>query len=356
MGLRWTGVAAILATVLFFWTWLFLDVPDLGRGGILLSIFTPEDLLGQWLGTLGNTGKPPPGFFDRLPIVLTAGFILIASLGPGSLLVTLLAGKTVTDKLEHVVLALGAGLNLASLLVLAGGMSMAGALHQPWWIWLGLLVGLLLFPVALWKLFTPVEENTELTDETTKPKADWVERFGLIFVALLSLPYLFGGMMPPREFDVREYHMQAPKEWMQRGQIDFLPHNVYANMPLGAELHAITATTILGGGDEAWWLGGLAGKLIVSLFAPLTALLLWCIGKKLGNVRVGLIAAICYLSLPWVAHVSLQGLNDAVLGYYLLACWWIWWRSESSTAAGEPGGWRALIFSGFFGGAAAAVK
>ena len=42
-------------------------------------------------------------------------------------------------------------------------------------------------------------------------------------------------MLPPVDFDVREYHLQAPKEFFQPGRISFLPHNVYANMPLGAE-------------------------------------------------------------------------------------------------------------------------
>lgn len=353
LGLRWTGTAAILAAVLFFWTWLFLDQVD-GRGVILLSLSRPEDFIAVWFGNLGQ-GQPPLGFFDRWPMVLAAGFILVASVGPGSLLVTLLTRKETSDRLEHFVLAIGAGLNLASLYVLAGGMSMPGALHQPWWIWLGLLVGLLLFPVALWRLMTPVDAVAEVSAEQAlaanaeKESKFGIERWGLLVVAGLSLPYLFGGLLPPWDFDVREYHLQTPKEWMQRGQIEFLPHNVYANMPLGAEIHAITATSILGAGDEAWWLGGLTAKLLISLFAPLTALLLWCIGRRTGNVSVGLIAAVCYLTLPWVAHVSLNGLNDAVLGYYLLACWWVWWRSES-------GDWRALVLAGFFGGAAAAVK
>ncbi len=345
LGLRWTGTAAILAGILFFWTWLFLDSAN--RGTILLGIMRPEDLIGQWLGHIGHA-KPPLGFFDRAPIVLTALFILVASLGPGSLLVSWLTGKKVEDKLEHIVLALGAGLNLGSLLVLAGGMSTPGALREPWWIWLGLLIGLLLLPVAVWRLLGTADENVEQIPLTKDEKQSWLARWGWIFIALLSLPYLFGGVLLSWDFDVREYHLQAPKEWMQRGQIEFLPHNVYANMPLGAEMHAITATSILGAGDEAWWLGGLTGKLIVSLYAPLTALLLWSIGRRLGNVQVGLIAAVCYLTLPWVGHVAISGLNDAVLGFYLLACWWVWWRGEAN--------WRALLLAGFFAGAGAAVK
>lgn len=347
-GIRWSGLAAVLAAGFFFWTWLFLDsVP--GRGYALLALTRPDDLLAQWMGNFGQ-GAAPFGFFDRWPIVLAAGFILLASVGPGSLLVSLLTGSRVQDKVEHLVLAIGAGLNLASLFVLAGGISAAGSLHQPWWIWLGLLIGLLLSPVAIWQLIKPAETVADGDAETATPEAlSLVVRCTPWIIGLFSLPYLFGGMLPPTDFDVREYHLQAPKEWMQRGQIDFLPHNVYANMPLGVELHAITATAILGSGDEAWWLGGLTGKLIVSLFAPLTSVLLWCIGRRCGNPTVGLVAAVCYLTLPWIANVSLNGLNDAVLGYYLLACWWVWWRSEA-------GDWRALVLAGFFGGAAAAVK
>lgn len=359
-GFRWTGLAAVLAAVLFFWTWLFLDhVP--GRGSTLLMLLRPDDLIAQWLGKTDPSSfgqnSIPPGLFDRWPIVFAAGFIVIASVGPGSLLVGLLLGRGKSEKLEQLVLAIGAGLNLASLWVLAGGM-FPGALHDPWWIWLGLLFGLLLLPVAIWRMIAG-QNDAPQSDAAATP-ADEVAaanqlneitlaRWSLLAIAVMSLPYFLGGLLPPWDFDVREYHLQAPKEWMQRGQIDFLPHNVYANMPLGVEIHAVTATAILGAGDEAWWLGGLTAKLLISLYAPLTALLLWCIGRRTGNLVVGTVAAVCYLSLPWIGHVSLGGLNDAVLGFYLLACWWVWWRSEA-------GDWRPLLLAGFFGGAAAAIK
>ena len=361
LGLRWTSLAGVLVALLFFWTWLFLDFDPDGadglptRGSVWLLIFSPDLWLGFWFGNLGS-GLPPAGFFDRAPIVMTAGLILLASFGPGSLLVTLLMKRGSLDRLEQVVLGIGAGLNLASLAVLAGGMSMAGALHDPWWIWFGLLIGLLLLPGAIWMVFFREQEQVVTEGNAEQAHAAksanegiGFERFGGWIIGLLTIPYILGGLLPPRDFDVREYHLQAPKEWMQRGQIEFLPHNVYANMPLGVEAHALTATAILGSGDEAWWLGGLTAKLLVSLFGPLTALLLWCIGRRSGYPTAGVLAAVCYLSLPWVAHVSLEGLNDGVLGFYLIAAWWVWLRSET-------GDWRALVLAGFFAGAGAAVK
>ncbi|QDU25174.1 hypothetical protein ETAA8_02360 [Anatilimnocola aggregata] len=347
IGLRWSALAAAIATALFFWLWQFLDY-SLVRSEVLMLVFSPEIWIGEWFGS--NDPSATVSLLDRGPILLTALLIVVASLGPGSLLVTLLTKKGSLDKLEHITLSIGAGLNLASLYVLAVGL-IPGSLHQPWWIWLGVLFGLLTLPAMIYQLIRPGEAPPATGEDDQPPaaKAAWSERSAGWIIGLLSLPYLFGGMLPPWDFDVREYHLQAPKEWLQRGQIDFLPHNIYANMPLGAEVQAITATTILGGGDGAWWLGGLTAKTLMSLFAPLTAVLLWCIGRRSQLPKVGLVAAVCYLSLPWVAHVSLSGLNDAALGYYLLATWWVWHKSET-------GDWRALILSGFFAGAASAIK
>ena len=58
----------------------------------------------------------------------------------------------------------------------------------------------------------------------------------------------------------------------ENGRIDFLPHNVYGNMPLGAEA-LVALTMALTPGELSWWWGGLAGKLVLAGFAPLAALL-----------------------------------------------------------------------------------
>jgi 4-amino-4-deoxy-L-arabinose transferase-like glycosyltransferase len=354
-GFQGTAAAAIVALVLFFWTWLFFDAGAV-RGSVIALAVSPEICVAEWFGGYGRAGIPA-GFFDRLPIFFTLGLILAGCIGPGSLLVDLLTRPGAQNRVEHAVLSLGVGLNLASTFVLAGGL-VPGALHQTWWILAGLLVGLFLSPLFVLRLLRqqpaahPAALGTSVA-ESPQPST-WSERYGAWLLVPFCLVYLFGGLLPPWDFDVREYHLQAPKEWLQRGQIDFLPHNVYANMPLGAELHAITATTLLGGNDDAWWLGGLTGKAIVSLFAPLTAFLLWCIGRRSGYASVGLAAALVYLSLPWVAHVSLHGLNDAVLGFYLLSAWWVWFQSDAADA--RTGSRRALMLAGYLAGAAAAVK
>ena len=57
-------------------------------------------------------------------------------------------------------------------------------------------------------------------------------------------------MLPPLDFDVCEYHLQAPKEFFQQGRITFLPHNVYANMALGTEMLSLLAMVVAG---DWWW-------------------------------------------------------------------------------------------------------
>ena len=83
--------------------------------------------------------------------------------------------------------------------------------------------------------------------------------------ALLGAILVAGSLLPPWEFDVLEYHLQVPKEWLRSGRIAFLPHNVYGNMPLGAEMHALLAMVSIGG-DDGWWRGAMVGKLIMTVF------------------------------------------------------------------------------------------
>ena len=70
-----------------------------------------------------------------------------------------------------------------------------------------------------------------------------------------------GGALTPVEFDVREYHLQVPKEFYQSGRISFLPHNVYGNMPLGSEMLPLAAMVA----TDDWWFGALVGKAMIAL-------------------------------------------------------------------------------------------
>ena len=125
---------------------------------------------------------------------------------------------------------------------------------------------------------------------------------------------VLGGMLPPVDFDAREYHLQAPKEFYQQGRVVFLPHNVYANMPLGAEMFCLVGMAITGD----WWIGALAGKTVIALMTLLAALGLWAAGRRFFSPAAGTVAVVVYLSVPWIVQVSTAGLVDAAVGTHLL--------------------------------------
>ena len=103
----------------------------------------------------------------------------------------------------------------------------------------------------------------------------------------LAVPFvlaiLLAAMLPPLDFDVREYHLQAPKEFFQQGRITFLPHNVYANMTLGTEMLSLLAMVLTGD----WWLGALVGKTVIAAFTPLTAWGCCLAGRRIFTPTAG---------------------------------------------------------------------
>jgi hypothetical protein len=232
------------------------------------------------------------------------------------------------DRWERIVFALGVGLNAVSLYVLAAGL--AGGLHQRWAF---LAPGLLAAVAAGWGLRRrPVSPNDE---PPPTGEANWFGTGWLWLGAPFVLAILLGGMLPPFEFDVREYHLQAPKEFYLAGRIEFLPHNVYANMPLGSEMFSLLAMTLLGD----WWPGALAGKTVIAAFAPLTALALLAAGRRFFTPMVGRVAAVVYISTPWIAHVSTSGLIEGAAAFYwLLALYGVLlWRQPQRLQAGAVG-------------------
>jgi 4-amino-4-deoxy-L-arabinose transferase-like glycosyltransferase len=262
---------------------------------------------------------------------------------------------------EQTVFAAGAGLNLQSLFTLAIGL--AGGLHQRW---------LLLAPTILAVLAAGVRLRTEVrkrksTDGAPAPSAQRWRSPWLVLIVPCSAMLLLLAVLPPWEFDVREYHLQVPKEWFWQGRIDFLEHNVYGNMPLGAEMHALAAMMIFPGAS-GWWYGALSGKVLMASFTFLSAAALYGFGRRFFSPFAGAVAAILYLSIPWVLHVSSVGLVEGVLGTYLLLATYalaLWWlpgsrhgphNADAETSETQRARRGFVGLAGFLAGAAAACK
>jgi hypothetical protein len=260
---------------------------------------------------------------------------------------------------ERFVFALGIGLSELSLLTLTLGL--LGALRQPWWL---AAVAAPAAAALVWR--ERCRRRFPAADHAAPPPgreppdaaAGGLARHGLWWGLPFLLLILLGGMLPPVDFDVREYHLQVPKEWFAAGRIGFLEHNVYGNMPLGAEMHALLAMLLMPG-ERAWWWGALAGKTVIAAFAPLGALTLFAAGRRFVGRTAGTVAAVVYLSTPWTVHVAVHGLIDGVLAFYLLLATYamLLWDGavqEGSASSGKARRWLAV--AGFAAGSAAACK
>lgn len=316
-------------------------------------LFLPEQTVAHWFGT-------PADFelVDRVPVLAMAAVVLAAGWLCGWVLMRALRLDAGLTELERGVFACGVGLNAISLYTLAVGLTIG---FKPLYfllpaVVLGLTAGWLAWP----------RQSAPAASEALERADDWSARGWLWLAAPFVATIALGAMLPPIDFDVREYHLQAPKEFYQQGRIVFLPHNVYANMALGSEMLSLLCMVLTGD----WWLGGLAGKTVIAVYTPLTALMLVAAGRRFFSNTVGVIAAVAYLSIPWVSVVSTSGLVEGVSAFYLLASMYAFllWRQAATAAApqppdlavSQPAGWAEnggrLALAGFLAGSAVACK
>ena len=355
--------------------WLYLSAPLVGevrRTALLSYLVRPEVMFQQWI----NSPHQNIGLFDRLPIFSTACLLFLAAGSGGYLFLKYSRIMQELTRIEQIVLSTGIGMNCLSLLALVIGL--IGWLVPV--VVIGSLGLILCTAFILWRR-QPIEPTHSQWNDTGN--GNQLDRLDWLCISLgipFALSILLGSCLPPTDFDVCEYHLQVPKEWYLNGHINFLPHNVYGNMPLGAELPSMLAMAIIPGTNNWWW-GALTGKVIIGGFSVLGALLLYAAGKRFSSPTVGCIAAVVYISTPWVGKVSMNGLVESVWGFYFFASFYvllIWHQrmklSHTSTMAnGQHGnnqhvsqqkaisnttnsGHGFLMAAGFLGGAAVACK
>lgn len=342
-----------VATLIVCYVAIFYSWWDF-RQNTLLMLFAPEQIVRGWFGA---DDELPLGLFDRVPLILVAMCIVAIAWATGSLVVRGSKLDERLTRLECELFSTGVGLSLWSLWTLLIGL--LGLLSQTWLLWLPAVVSTGLAGFQL-------KGRSDASTAVAEPNADVTVRDDGLSIHWLwlglpfALVFVLAGVLPPHDFDVLEYHLQAPKEWYQAGQITFLPHNIYANMPLGAEMFALLPMTIVPG-DEGWWQGALIGKTVMAVVGVLTALVLYTAGKRCAGSTAGVVAALAYLSTPWTYVISTSGLIEGVLSFYfLLAVYAVWlWRREPETTESNSrlsSKWRLLLLAGFLAGSAAAVK
>ncbi|MFP6618210.1 MAG: glycosyltransferase family 39 protein [Pirellulaceae bacterium] len=339
-GARWDILAWVfLAGFLVF----FLAADQLHRS-VCWFLLVPDELIGQWAG--GDWARV--SVLDRVPLLLLSAAILLGAAAWGRLILRPCRLTGDLSGAEIGLFSLAIGLSCLSLVTLLLGCS--GLLQNR-----NLFLGLLILPVLVEMVFLK-SGFRKLAGEPVGIAADVdarLNRLSMRWLWLLVPPALIvvlGGMLPPQDFDVREYHLQVPREWYEAGRVEFLPHNVYGNMPLGAEILSIPAMAIWPGENDGWW-GAMVGKTILALFGLLTAWGIYLFGRRWFSASAGLAGAVMFLATPWVIHVGVNGLVELAVGFYgLMAVY------AAYLARQQPGrlAWSGL--AGFFAGSAVACK
>jgi hypothetical protein len=242
---------------------------------------------------------------QRLPIVLAAGFIAGSAIATGNLVLRALRIRSRLSTSERIAIGYGLGTTLLGVIIL-----MIGRMGwiSPWLIRIGLALPLAFEAICSLRF----ARRTQAGDSPRTVRAD-PTKFGLL---LIVGPFLYlmvlGAMQPSEEFDSLSYHLQGPKEYFQAGRIAFLPHNVYTSMPFNVEMLHLLGMEVV----NDWWLGALVGQLLIAGFAPASAVLIARTATKLGSTRAGWVAAVIYLTTPWIYRLALMPYVEGPLCYF----------------------------------------
>lgn len=333
------GLALLLVAEVAWFAWILeTPLPNVANAGgrqwravflwralpeVVPGVSWSESFLGQAAAHLGH----PANLDDRVPIVLAAVLIAAAAVALGGAVLRLLRTSPHFTRLERVALAYGLGASVLGALTLVAGRVVGLA---PWPVRVGLGLAVAGGAVGSWR------RGDRRAD---RPGHGWRSVLGRAaivgpFLVLMAL----GAMQPTIEFDALEYHLQGPKEHFQAWRIAFLPHNVYTSMPAGVEMLHLLGMEVLGD----WWTGALAGQLLVMLFAPATAVMVAGAARRLGSERAGWLAALVYLTTPWVYRLGVLPFVEGPLCFYhaALVATVVAWRGWSAQRTPQDAGPR----------------
>lgn len=249
-------------------------------------------------------------FPDRIGPLTVAAVVLAAAWALGQLLLRLIGPKLDFRDGERTFFALALGLSGLSLLTL--GLGWFGYLSR---IVFCVLLGGFVLGEGLFRLLQ-IKRSKPADPEAESGSAEILRlNYWLILIAPFLLCMLLGALLPSTDFDVKEYHIQGPKEYFQAGRVSFLPHNVYTSFPFGTEMLTLLSMVLL----DDWYWGAVAGKVVLMAFGPLTALGIYAAGCRWFGRRAGVYAAAIHLTVPWTYRISTIAYAEGGLTFYLFA-------------------------------------
>ncbi len=301
----------VLAWILIFWSRFFYTLlPGIGEGDIdrVDILFAVPEILWNNIfpERLPGDSSSWANLIQRIPILGYALLMLAGAIALGRLALRGMKLNSIFDGVSKSAFAGGLGLSILSLLTL--GLGTAGALSR------GLFFVLLLVTIAA-ECFLTLRQRDKKSQRNGKAKE---HNFSLRWIAVLCVCFLtlmlLGAMLPSTDFDVKEYHLEGPKEYFLAGKVHFLPHNVYTSFPFLTEMLTLCGMVLTGD----WFTGALVGKTVLMAFAPLTAMGIFAVGRRVAGDYVGAISALVYLSTPWTYRISVIAYTEGAMCCYVI--------------------------------------
>ncbi len=243
-------------------------------------------------------------FFHIVLDMTAAALVVLPGIGLGLCVLSLLGVHRLPPRWQ---LLLGAALGLGLLATLVLVFGLLGWLNRPLWvgILMACLTGGLVRCRGLRRLSRVDEEaatvRERLHDRFPTGAKTWMFAAPFLVLGLLaaSVPPGFIWSEEGFGYDVLEYHLQMPREYLQAGWIHYAPHNVYASFPANVEMLYLLAMIVLDDSVGA----GTAANMIHLVLGVLTIFAVWVIGRE-WSPAAGLICALALACCGWPAYLS----------------------------------------------------
>ena len=277
--------------------------------GVVPGVRFEQSYFGQAAHELSHVENLP----QRIPLVLGAGLIAAAGLAIGTSVLRALGLHRELSAWESAPVAFGIGMSALGVITLIAGRL---GLLNPWSV-RGALASLALAGLATaWRRARRPADDELDESPPAHGKARAASPVPWVAFAATTGPFLvammLAAMLPTIDFDAIEYHLQGPREYFERGRIVFLPHNVYTSMPFGVEMLHLLGMHVMG---EAFR-GALVGQLLVAVHAPAAAACIYLAARRWASPRAGWLAAVVYLTTPWVYRLAAIPYVEGPLCYY----------------------------------------
>lgn len=365
----WGAVAWLIGYVVYFFSFTLPNSKSVRRVDVWLDL--PELL---WANLVTPEGSPASSWShlgQRLDLLVVATAIWVGSWAVGCLSLRAIRLSIPDRSAEHVVFSCGVGLSIVSLLMLSCGLL---GWMSPW-VMGSILLAATMVEVAL-RMSDDRGCQTLMNDEPVAPTVGerpsrW-EKFwhachgvltrgeqipydvtcksaAVVAMSLFLMAMLLGSLLPPTDFDVKAYHLTGPKEYFLNGRISFLPHNVYTNFPFLTEMLCLLGMVL----RQDWFRGALAGQAVLMGFAPLTALGLFCAGRRWFGNNVGWLAATIFLTTPWTYRLAIIAYVEGALSCYLFLTLFAVLKAGDRAEKGDR---SIFVLAGLLAGSAMACK